>query len=106
MIDSTTSVNGHKRVSRVRDELPADERRFYAILDTAEDAIISLDEASIITLFNQGAEKIFGYTAPEVLGRPLDILLPTRFVRVHRKHIAEFVRSGVASRKMGERRKI
>jgi len=76
------------------------------ILDLADDAIISVDEAHRIILFNQGAEKIFGYDSAEVLGRPLDLLLPSRLSAVHRRHIDEFANSLVAARRMGERQEI
>ncbi len=59
-----------------------------------------------MVLFNQGAEKIFGRTAAEVLGRPLDLLLPPRYAADHPRHLAEFARSPVATRRMGERRAV
>lgn len=83
------------------------EANFFAnILDIAGEAIISIDEAQRIRLFNQEATKIFGYTPAEVLDQPLDILLPKRIVAVHRQHIAEFANSGVTARLMGERQEI
>jgi PAS domain S-box-containing protein len=68
-------------------------RQFAGILDIADDAIISVDGQQQITLFNQGAERIFGYSAQEVLGQSLDLLLPLRFEHIHRHHLAEFARS-------------
>lgn len=80
--------------------------RFVGILDIANEAIISIDEAQHITLFNKGAERIFGYTVEEAIGQPLDILLPERFIHIHRKHIADFVNAAVNARLMGERQEI
>ena len=76
------------------------------ILDLADDAIISVDEEQRIVLFNQGAEKIFGYTYQEVNGQPLDMLLPAHLSEIHRKHIRDFSGSHVTARRMGERGEI
>jgi len=76
------------------------------IIDLADDAIISVDREQRIILFNQGAEKIFGYPAEEVKGQLLDVLLPPSLVAAHRIHIQEFRQSSVLARRMGERRPI
>lgn len=56
--------------------LRTSQAHLAAILEIAHEAIISIDEHQRITLFNRGAEKIFGYTAAEATGQPLNILLP------------------------------
>ncbi len=73
------------------------------ILDIADDAIISIDHNQRIIVFNQGAEKIFGYATREVFNRPIDMLLPEGFAAQHRKHVREFAESPIAARRMGER---
>src|SRR5882724_1175640 len=82
------------------------EARLARILDIADDAIISIDGKHCITLFNQGAEKIFGYSAPEVIGRPLDLLLPQKFAATHSSLVSEFGRSADTARTMGKRSEI
>ncbi len=57
-------------------KLQRSEKRFKAILDTATDAIISIDENHRIILFNNAAQRIFGYTGQEVIGEDLAILIP------------------------------
>jgi PAS domain S-box-containing protein len=76
------------------------------ILDLADDAIISIDETLRIILFNQGAERTFGYSAAEVNGKTLDLLLPERLSEVHQRHIDEFADSPIVARRMGERQEI
>lgn len=88
------------------EDLRVAESQISAILTIAADAIISLDEQFRITLFNEGASAILGYTADEVIGHPLDLLIPDRFRKVHRRHVAEFDAASVAARKMGERQEI
>ncbi|MBX9861662.1 MAG: PAS domain S-box protein [Hyphomicrobium sp.] len=77
-----------------------------AILAIAADAIISLDESLCITLFNDGAAQIFGYSKEEILGQRLDLLIPERMRANHRHHVADFSASPVPSKKMGERQEI
>jgi PAS domain S-box-containing protein len=86
--------------------LRTSEFRFASIVDIAVDAIVSVDEDQLITLFNQGAERIFGYTATEVIGKPLDLLLPPDVHAVHREHIGQFARAGESARRMGERSEV
>ncbi|HEY7407811.1 MAG TPA: ATP-binding protein [Gemmatimonadaceae bacterium] len=86
--------------------LRGSEHQLASIVDIAADAIISVDEAQVITLFNQGAERIFGYTASEAIGRPLDLLIPADVQQKHRHHIREFAKSGEPARRMGERAEV
>lgn len=86
--------------------LRASEARFAGIIAIATDAIISVDDNFEITLFNQGAETIFGYSRADVLGRPLDILLPERYQGMHSRHMRNFAHGPIAARRMGERQEI
>ena len=76
------------------------------IIAIAADAIISTDAEQRITLFNDGAEQIFGWKADEVMGKPLELLLPDRFRAGHRGHVERFGKSKEHARRMGERREI
>jgi PAS domain S-box-containing protein len=95
-----------ERRLQIQEALKNSQALFAGIVSIADDAIISIDSKQCITLFNSGAEKIFGYLASEVLGQPLDLLLPQRYTQVHRRHVSEFEKSPNPSRKMGERREI
>jgi PAS domain S-box-containing protein len=91
---------------RAEAALRRSESRFEGILEIAEDAIISVDAAQRIVLFNQGAEKVFGHAASEVIGRSLDLLIPQRFARAHQKHLQQFGESPEVARTMAERREV
>jgi len=79
------------------------EARFANIVNLAADAIISVDEEQRILIFNYGAELIFGYTAAEMLGQPLDRLLPERYAEAHRGHIRQFGTAPQTARHMSKR---
>jgi PAS domain S-box-containing protein len=87
-------------------ELREREARLSGIFNIAADVIIVVDEAQRIQSFSQSAEKTFGYAAAEVIGQPLDLLLPERFVDVHQQHIRDFAASPEVSRVMGNRKEI
>ena len=71
------------RTSAALRVLQLNELRWQAILDTARDAIICIDSAARITLFNRAAEAIFGYAADEVLGRNVRMLMPPPYRDEH-----------------------
>ena len=74
--------------------------RYYHTVESVMDAIVAVDEDQHITLFNPAAEKMFGYPAQEVLGQPLNLLLPESFRANHSQHIREFGKTGSAQRSM------
>ena len=80
----------------------ASEEQLGAIVDSAMDAIISVDARQRIVLFNRAAEEVFGVRRAEALGSPLDRFIPARFRGAHRAHIEQFGRTGVTSRRMGD----
>ena len=84
----------------------ASQAKFAAILEIAADAIITVDKERRILHFNKGAEEIFGYTAAEMLGQPLELLLPQRFRAAHPRHVQEFGESAEPARRMGHRREV
>jgi PAS domain S-box-containing protein len=91
---------------RVEEQLRASEAKFAGILDIAVDAIITIDDRQSIVHFNRGAEAIFGFDRSEVIGKPLEILLPPRHEHVHASHLHAFAAAPELSRRMGDRRAI
>jgi PAS domain S-box-containing protein len=89
------------RGSAQRVALGAVQARLQAVVDTAMDAILTVDHAQRIVLFNRAAEAMFGCRREEVLGAPLDRFIPARYREAHRAHVAEFGRSGTTRRSMG-----
>lgn len=74
------------------------EARFRAITDATKDAIIMMDETGHVTLWNPAAEKIFGYTSPEIIGKNLHMLLaPSRYHHLHQEAFIKFQQTGVGN---------
>ena len=94
------TVNDIHELWKGRDLARESQMRLQGIVDSAMDAIISIDSNQRITLFNRAAERIFGYEPLEVLGQPLEMLIPARFHHEHHRHVDQFGRTGVSSRPM------
>lgn len=77
------------------------QSRHSSIIDSATDAIICLDGEFRIDTFNRAAEKMFGFSAEEMLGRTIDRLLPLEYRDSHRSQMQFFRRTGITRRKMG-----
>lgn len=90
--EKTLEESGHEK-----------EHQLSMILDTADEAIVTIDENQKILYFNHGAEKTFGYTADEVIGRSIDLLLPESSRQLHYKLIQDFAVSSTQSKTMDER---
>ncbi len=75
-------------------ELKASEDRYRAVTETSIDAIITASAKDQILTWNRGAETIFGYTAEEVLGRSVTIIIPRRYRKAHEAGVKRFLQTG------------
>lgn len=98
---SLTRERSEVTVDDDRPKLQVSEDMYAGIVASAMDAIITVDSKQLITVFNPAAEKIFLYTAAQVIGKPLSMLIPPRFHQAHNVHIQGFAKIGVTSRSMG-----
>ncbi len=73
-----------------QDALAASEGRLGALLESASQGVVAIDEKGHMALVNAKTEEMFGYTRDELLGRPLDVLLPERFRPVHAGHLQHY----------------
>jgi PAS domain S-box-containing protein len=88
---------------RADEQLETHRARFENLLNLSPDAFVVIDEARRIQLFSQGAANTFGYRPDEVLGEPIEILMPEEFRGDHGAHVRDFAASGQSTRLFGER---
>ncbi|MEE8349922.1 MAG: response regulator [Acidobacteriota bacterium] len=74
--------------------LTASQERIHAIVDTAVEGIITIDERGFIDSFNRGAEHIFGYPSEEVLEQNVKMLMPAPDHEQHEEYINQYLRTG------------
>ena len=84
-----------KRV-RLEGELGASEARWKAIIDSAVDGIVLIDAHGRVEVFNPAAERLFGYAAQEVIGRNVDMLMPSPYREEHDTYLARYLATGRA----------
>ncbi|MGE0747269.1 MAG: PAS domain S-box protein [Rhodospirillales bacterium] len=75
---------------------PHDEARLRAVVTTAVDGVILIDAAGIVLMFNPACERLFGYSANDVIGRNVKMLMPAPFRDEHDGYLANYARTGVA----------
>ncbi len=73
------------------------ETSLQTILDTVVDGIIVINERGLIELFNPAAEKLFGYSRAEVLGKPVAILIPEPIASRHQSYVERYLETGEAN---------
>ena len=84
--------------------MEAGDVRLRGILDSAMDAIITVDGDQRVVYFNAAAEAVFGWKREEAVGAPLSRFIPARFHAAHEAHVREFGQTGATSRRMGHAR--
>ncbi len=81
------------------------EQKFRGLLESAPDAMVIAARDGTITLVNSQAERLFGYQRAEMLGKPVEFLVPARFRTKHEKHRSSFFAQPL-TRSMGEGREL
>lgn len=84
--------------SRTETALRALEQRLAGIIESAMDAIITTDDEQRVVLFNAAAERLFGIKSKDVLGSPIERLIPARYRAQHRADVETFGRTGATKR--------
>ena len=103
VVDISGRVAAEVALEHSHRELKEAGERLDIIIQSAMDAIITVDDRQNIVMFNAAAEKIFGCRVAEAIGAPLDRFIPERFRAAHRGHVRHFGETGTTTRMMGAR---
>lgn len=81
----------------IEKKLKESEEKYYSLVDTMVDAVISIDSNLHISLWNKGAEKIFGYTSEEMMGQSLISIVPEKYREVKLAKFHEYTQTGMGA---------
>ena len=93
IVPSGQAADVARRITLIPDVSAGVLELFRALIEAMPDAIVVVDHTSTIMLVNAQTERLFGYTRDELLGRPVDILVPARLRSAHRDHRASYLRA-------------
>ena len=86
-----TDIDDRKRAE---DELKRSEARHRVVVETASDAVVSIDESGAIIFANPATKRIFGYNPEELIGKPLTILMPGAMRKLHEAGFKRYLETG------------
>jgi two-component system, LuxR family, sensor kinase FixL len=92
--DVTRRKRGQERLAEQAARLQNSEARLRAILDTAFEGIVVLDEEGFIDSFSPGAERMFGYSEAEIKGLPFSALMPSPYREQEEARLARGIETG------------
>jgi PAS domain S-box-containing protein len=98
---SGSTQRSRRKAEAAAEALREGREQMAGIIGSAMDAIITVDADLRITMFNAAAELIFGCSAEEAIGRPIDRFIPNRFRLAHRRHMVTFGQANITRRSMG-----
>jgi PAS domain S-box-containing protein len=91
--DESGNLKAFVRICRDITQRKRAEERFRGVLESAPDALLIVDREGKIQIVNTQVEKIFGYRREELLGKPIEMLIPERFREQHQLHRADYALS-------------
>ena len=95
--DKPTSTGGTSvsmTITEIRDALAASEQRLHGVLETAVNAIVIINEKGVMDTVNRAAERVFGYTREEMLGRNVSMLMPSPYAEKHNSYLRNYITTG------------
>ena len=90
-VGTSTDIDDRKRAE---DELKRSEARHRVVIETASDAVVSIDEGGAIILANLATKRIFGYNPEELIGKPLTLLMPEAMRELHQTGFNRYLTTG------------
>ena len=101
-MDGSVTISGPKRMDDGRERkeeapfrpLEHIDARLVSLLEMAADSICLMDDHSRILLFNKASENLFGYSAEEVIGKSVDILMPMKYAKHHDGWVERYLQTG------------
>ena len=90
-------VRQHKNITekkRIEEKIKRANEFSANLIETAQNAIVSIDEEGIVKIWNLSAESIFGYSRNEIMGKPITTIIPEKYKKKHEEGLKRFLKTG------------